>query len=782
MTRHPQWRWLLLAACGFTAANAAAQDQPPAPRIGYLYPAGGQCGSTTEILVGGQHLHGVREAHVSGAGVHAEVIEHYRPLRNLEPEQRQALRRTLRTLITRREREAGEQGPTAHERSRPRRKARNARALAVSTEDFANLPVHPLLRDLPQKSLAELRHVEYTLKHARKGQINRQLAESVLLRVTFEPDAEPGDRELRLRTPRGLTNPLCLQVGLLPEHTELEPNGPFNESVQRDTPALELPLLLNGQIGPGDIDRFRFRAEPGQRLVVDVDARRLIPYLADAVPGWFQATIALYDDLGREVAFNDDYRFEPDPVLLVEIDRGGEYLLEIRDALYRGREDFVYRIRLGEQPFITAAFPLGAPAGRQAITNLTGWNLPSRRVALDTDDGERIRETAWQRSNRRSNAIAYAVDNLPTTRESEPNDTLAKAQRVGLPRAINARIDHPGDVDVFRFHAAAGNDVVAEVFGRRLLSPIDALLRLTDDTGHVRAWNDDHTDPEAGLCTHHADAYLRTHLPADGHYYLHVRDVQGHGGPAYAYRLRLEPPRPDFALRITPSSVNLRGAAAPIDVHAIRKDGFDGDILVALTNPTSGFSLDGGRIPAGCDRIRMTLTPPRQAPHTPVELHLEGRAIVQERDVRHPAVPAEDLMQAFLYRHLAPSQLLLVDVINRRSGPRIHRADDRPVRIRPGHTATVRFRLPAPRHLSNLQLRLSDPPVGIALDRHEIESDELILHLRATADSALLGLADNLIVEAYLPAKTSGDTKKRRRPRTHYLGALPAIPIEITDR
>jgi hypothetical protein len=35
-----------------------------------------------------------------------------------------------------------------------------------------------------------------------------------------------------------------------------------------------------------------------------------------------------------------------------------------RDALYRGREDFVYRIAIGELPFVTDIFPLGGRPAR----------------------------------------------------------------------------------------------------------------------------------------------------------------------------------------------------------------------------------------------------------------------------------------------------------------------------------------------------------------------------------------------------------------------------------
>ena len=73
--------------------------------------------------------------------------------------------------------------------------------------------------------------------------------------------------------------------------------------------------------------------------------------------------LALYDAHGKEVAYDDDYRFNPDPTILYQAPNDGQYALAIYDAIYRGREDFVYRITLGEMPFVTSVFPLGGRAG-----------------------------------------------------------------------------------------------------------------------------------------------------------------------------------------------------------------------------------------------------------------------------------------------------------------------------------------------------------------------------------------------------------------------------------
>ena len=50
--------------------------------------------------------------------------------------------------------------------------------------------------------------------------------------------------------------------------------------------------------------------------------------------------------------------------------------------------------------------------------------------------------------------------------------------------------------------------------------------------------------------------------------------------------------------------------------------------------------------------VKTTLTETKQ----PVSLIVEGRAKIEDQEVVHEAVPAEDRMQAFLWRHLVPAQ------------------------------------------------------------------------------------------------------------------------------
>ncbi|MGA2268897.1 MAG: PPC domain-containing protein [Bryobacteraceae bacterium] len=758
----------------FLAAVPAARAQN-APHLAYVLPAGGQQGTTFQVKAGGQFLPNVSEVYVSGSGVQASVVNYARPMNGMQAAQ---LRDRLQEL------------------------QKQAIGPAVQME------------------MADIRVKLLTFNSTRL--ISPVLAETVTLQVTIAPGAAPGKRELKVATPQGLSNPLVFCVGQLPEFTEKESisviqpganqpgaNQPRPNQVQISRPptdmSITLPAIVNGRIRPGlarpqvqarsgqpftpgEADRYRFQAHQGQELVIAASARELIPYLADAVPGWFQAVLTLYDANGNELAYDDDYRFHPDPVLHYAVPKDGEYTIEIRDALYRGREDFVYRIAIGQLPFVTSAFPLGGRAGAKTTIQLTGWNLPVNKVTMDAKGkAPGIYPLAVHRGEQTSNPAALMVDSLPESFEKEPNNTAASAQRVKLPIIMNGRIDQPGDWDVFRFQGRAGQAIVAEVYARRLDSPLDSVLRLTDAKGNQLAFNDDYEDQGSGLETHHADSRILTTLPASGTYYLYLGDAQQKGGAEYAYRLRISAPRPDFDLRVTPSSVNAGGGmTVPITVHALRKDGFSGEIALALKGAPRGFSLAGGLLPASQDQVRLTLTVPRLPEPEPLSVSLEGRATIQGREVTRLAVPAENMMQAFAYYHLVPATDLKV-AIRRGAAFRapIKVIGEQPLEIPSGGTARFQVQVPIPPNnlIGRVQYELSEPPEGIQLqDASPVQGGAEIV-LECDAAKAKPGLRGNLIVnisaERTAPAANAKAQANRQRVP---LGALPAVPFEIVKR
>lgn len=760
---------LALALVLLPGSELVLQAQPAGPRIGYVHPAGGQQGTTFQVAVGGQFLDGVTAAYFSGEGIEAVFVEFNKPM---PPNQFNQLRDKLRELQEKRQ---------AALRDSRRRDGSGGRS---STNSWTAAD---------EKQFNEIR--DKILKNPPNRQATPAIAETVTLKVTVATNAVPGEREIRLAAPNGLSNPLVFCVGQLPEFTQplAKATNPEADRLRRmlgrqpaEEPAktvarITLPVIINGQIMPGRVDRFRFTARRGQELVAAVSARALIPYLADAVPGWFQATLALYDAKGNELAYDDDFRFQPDPVLHYTIPKDGEYSLEIKDAIYRGREDFVYRISLGELPFVTGVFPLGARVGSETTVELKGWNLSETRLTPDTSSPGLLRLRAGK-PERLSNPVPFAVDNLPEILEQEPNNAAARAQLVSLPVIINGRMDVPGDTDVFGFEGRAGDDVVAEIHARRLASPLDSSLKLTDGAGRQLAFNDDFEDKGSGLNTHHADSYLRATLPADGAYFVHLTDTQRQGGDEFAYRLRLSAPQPDFALRVVPSSLSVRGGTSvPLTVFALRRDGFTNPIALKLKDAPSGFVLGGASVPANQDQVRLTLAAPPSPTDHPLVLELEGRAVVEGRLVVRPAIPADDMMQAFAYRHLVPARELSVAVSGRfmpRSAIRI--LGESPLKIPAGGTARVQIGFPVPRFAEQLQLELDEPVEGISIQKVSPARDGAELVLQCDAAKVRPGLSGNLIVNAYSSRfAEGGKEKKQPGARRNSLGTLPAIPFEI---
>ena len=758
-----------MAVCAAALASAWSQPGDAAPQIGYAYPAGGQRGTTFMVEVGGQSLRGADGVRVSGEGVRASVVEYVRPLDN---EELRKAGQFLRDVVR-------------------RRWCARVMDEAAKNADGPALPDHPWLRDLNEKGPNELDRLRTRFFDPKK-QPNAQIAEQVMLEVTIAADAALGDRELRVASPDGLSGPLCFQVGVLPEVCEKDfKGGPAAEVV-------DLPVLLNGQITPGEVDRIRLRARSEQRLVIRLQARRLIPYLADAVPGWFQATMALYDPNGNEVAWSDDYRFDPDPVLFYEVPADGVYELEVRDAIYRGRDDFVYRIAVGELPFVTQVYPLGGRMGASAAASIRGWHLPAEMLQLDTrPGGGAIRQATVGTDQGFCCEVRYAVSALAEATEIEPNDGTTDAQQVTFPLLVNGRIERPGDVDVFRFDGRAGQGIVAEVYARRLNSPLDSVLRLVHSTGAEVALNDDCKDPAMGLITHQADSYVRVELPHDGAYLVYLSDAQHQGGEAYAYRLQIRPAQPDVALRLVPSCVNVpAGRSAQVTVHALRRDGFDGDVDVVLVDAPDGFTLKGARIPAGENSVVARLSAPRGAPRQVFPVQMEGHAEIGGVTVARPVVAAEDMMQAFLWRFLVPRQELLVAVTGSRPVPTVWRAlvpgirlaSATPVRIPLGGTARVQMEAPptlpdrGQTALTSVRFRLSNRPRGVTLRQATVGPTGVALTLTADPNTALTGDVANVIVEASteLAAGSGGDPSAGRKSRVS-LGVLPAIAYEVVQ-
>ena len=772
---------ILLAMALHGVAIAA---DPNLPHVGYLLPGGGQRGTTVQVLIGGQKLGSAKAVLVSGTGIRGKVVKYYRPIITNNKYVRE-----FRARI--RDRQLQLAGKKL--KVNPKKKEER---IALPDE------THPLAVALKTLSAAALRDLQVRLfDPIRKLQTKRAIADELLISLTIDRNAAPGPREIRILTKVGLSKPIRFFVGTVRDHVE-----PLWYTYKPSQPkALTLPVNIHGQLLPKQTDRYSFKARKGQPLVIQTRARELIPFMSDSVPGWFQPVITLKDAAGTELAYGDDFRFNPDPTITFTPPADGEYYLEIRDSIYRGREDFIYMITISRAPLVTSMFPLGMRSGTQAKIKLTGYNLTQTTTLLRGKPVAPGTTPKIYKQPLHGTSMLYSVDTPPEVLESNVNNTISASQKLALPQTVNGRIESPGDVDVFCFQAKAGQTIVAEILARRLNSPLDSMLHLMDAKGKILACNDDNPDTmNIGLQTHHADSYVRLKIPRDGRYYLRVSDTRGEGSPAHGYRLRLSHARPDFDVYMEPSSLTFTpGQTQSVTVHIDRKDGFTGAVDVNFAKEVNGATLSGNTIPAGAKSVQMTITAPNHPvqkrdkkgkklplPKTsfgiPKAIAFSATATAGVKTLTRRVIPADDITQAFVIHHLVPAEQCIALVTNsRRRMQRFLPANVKPVRLVPGKTTMMPLAPPSwilTSKTHQVSFSLVNPPKGVALKKVVIKDGKMLLPIIVDPKSdAAKGFRGNLILDAFQARKPGVDPKSKKpiNTRAYPVGTQPAVPCEI---
>jgi hypothetical protein len=218
---------------------------------------------------------------------------------------------------------------------------------------------------------------------------------------------------------------------------------------------------------------------------------------------------------------------------------------------------------LNERVVYRVTVPADVPVGIAAVRVATGRGASSLRPML--------------------------VDDLPSVADNGNNHDRAAAQQVPAAIAVDGVCDSLAS-DFYKLSLKAGQKVSVEVVAQRIGSALDAALRLSDATGREVAFSDD----EPGLGS---DGRFRFVCPADGDYWLELRDVRNQGGGGHYYRLRIG----DFPLVATPYPLGVQtGTTAAISAAGPAVEGVAPVILSlakdAPQTPRSiGFRFAGGQ-------------------------------------------------------------------------------------------------------------------------------------------------------------------------------------------
>ena len=551
------------------------------PYAGYLYPAGVKAGTTVRVLIGGQNLGGAVGGVVSGKGVRVKrvvVIPNF-PL----PDGSQ--RAWLYKWIAGIEKGNKEKPPfPAPEKLEGWRKC----DWWMKLDQLEPMELTLVIRNL----------------HVRRNPLQQtpSLRGMMIIDVEADANAAPGVRELRIYGRRGVSAPKLFFVDKCDHYQEPEYVAPHKP--RPETPYVKaVPAVVNGQVMPGETDSFIVKLDKETEYTFTLTGRRFQPFIGDAVPGHFQPVLEIIAPDGKQLAFADDEYFQPDPVLRFKSGKAGDYLLKIRDNLYRGRQDFVYRVAL-------------------------------------------------EKGNKR-----YQFNGASLTECDEASEPETRERRlyIGRPLVIFGALEKPGEKDTYRFNGKRNMNFHAEIAGRKDGSPLDAVLTLYAPDGKVLAKVDDSAKTiNVGENLQQIDPEITINLPVDGVYKVVVSELNNAGGKDYRYRLKLGKTEADFNVYTVRSMCNIGpGGSGSVKAMVERTGGFAGDIRITGDRR---YVAQPQVVKATVSEFNLQLRNPERRFAPPRDIKIYAEAEVNGKLVRKEVVPADIFNQAFAYDHLLPVQ------------------------------------------------------------------------------------------------------------------------------
>ncbi|MEZ6127265.1 MAG: PPC domain-containing protein [Planctomycetaceae bacterium] len=433
--------------------------------------------------------------------------------------------------------------------------------------------------------------------------------------VSIARDCPPGIYDAHVMTRLGISSARAFNVGTLSEVVRTKPNTTLETAM-----SLDVNSICNASMTSRMVDFYTFNAAKDQRIVVDCAAQGIdsklkpVLFVADSTGADLQV-----ERRGGAVDF------------VAPAD--GTYVVKVHDLTFNGGAEYFYRLAVQ------------AASAEEAVPRL----VATRNVS----------SFSWPPTNLTDDAIVAEV---------EPNDQSNQAMQINLPCDISGSFYPAADVDTFEFTASKGDVWWVEVASERLGRPTDASIIVQ----HIDGEGDDEKVTDVAELTdiahpikvssngyaydgppYHAgspDILGKLEIKTDGRHRLQLLDLFGgtRSDPHNTYRLIVRKAEPDFAVVGWALHMELRngdrnalskplalrnGYTMPIEVVAIRRDGFDGDIHLHLDNLPDGVTATGLKIPAGKTRGLLMVTADENAPRGVTLANFSASAIINEKEV-----------------------------------------------------------------------------------------------------------------------------------------------------
>jgi hypothetical protein len=500
--------------------------------------------------------------------------------------------------------------------------------------------------------------------------------------VTIGPGVPPANYEARVVGRFGASNPRVFVVGDLPEITSPTTNHTVEAAAE-----VALGTVVNGRADANAVDYFKFTAKKGQRVLIECQAKTIDSRMDD--------TLVLFNADGRELE-----RQRRGGLLDFTAPADGQFIVGVSDFIFRGGDEYFYRLTVGAGPHLDFIFPPSGLPGSKGPYTVFGRNLPggtpanglfidgkpleqlaveielpgdpaapeSSPAGLGLNPAEAVLDGIEYRLRTEhgvSSPALLSFATAPVVTELEPNTQPDQAQKVSVPCEFVGQFYQAGDRDWLKFDAKKGEIYWIEVFSHRLdlpTAPFALVQRVVrnekgeeqvSDVQELYASDSNIGGPEFNSTTR--DPAGRFEVKEDGVYRVRVSDLfnRYESNPSFVYRLSVRKETPDFRLVALPqappplnkdakeamlwTSLVRRGETIPVKVLAFRRDNFDAEIQLGVAGLPRGVTCPPAKIEPNKNSALLFLTAADDAADWSGPITVTGKARVGDRELARQA-------------------------------------------------------------------------------------------------------------------------------------------------
>lgn len=429
------------------------------------------------------------------------------------------------------------------------------------------------------------------------------------LKIEIPLDTTPGLYPVRLFNEQGLSEPILLGVDKLPHR-------PFSSQTQK------LPVALSGKLVGAQIHKASFQAQPGELVIVEIEAARLGSKL--------RPVLQVYNERGKLVGFAQQNRtLEGDCRCFFKAATGGQYTVEFHDFLFRGASPGHFRLKIGNFQYADLCFPVGLTAGQKSAVRMIKNGAASEFLQEVTPA-----QPGWLAihadhplfSGQAPKAIATSLPEFVETKQS------SEPQKAGaVPLGINGRLEANGEIDRFEIDVTPNSKLRFDLLGRRIGSAIDGKITLRNLKGQLLAQNDDRKGEQ--------DALLDFNVPNIKSLIVEVSDISARGSKSHVYRLVIQHQKqPEVAVVLNQNTINIAAKGTTyVPVNVVRSN-YSGPVELILKGLPDAYEVAGSTIKKGSDVGLLTISTSRP---TPAAFTLESRIVAGEQEIRSDVLGPE---------------------------------------------------------------------------------------------------------------------------------------------